>query len=163
MGVGRNTKDLVKYALRKSRFAKNPYGSVWCVFDKDSFSNEQFNTAIMQCEDNGMKAAWSNESIELWFLLHFDYLDAGIDRKEYVAKLNHYFKKLSINDGKYEKNLDAIYRILVKYGNLPQAIRNAEKLEKVYKDTDTPSERKPSTKVYVLVEELFEYLDDQKV
>lgn len=36
-GTGRNTRDLVEYAIKRRNRALIPYGNVWCVFDKDSF------------------------------------------------------------------------------------------------------------------------------
>lgn len=62
-GTGRNTESLVNYALEKKRTAKIPYGHVWCVFDKDSFTDEQFNSAIQICETNSLGAAWTNEAL----------------------------------------------------------------------------------------------------
>ncbi|MBM7560911.1 RloB family protein [Fusibacter tunisiensis] len=157
-GTGRNTEDLVKYAIRKRRDAEIPYGHVWCVFDRDSFTDQQFNNAIVCCKSNNIGAAWSNESIELWFLLHFEYLNTGISREQYVEKLNRYFELYNINQGKYEKNIPDIYKNLVKFGSLDNAIKNARKLTKMYNDEDTSANRNPSTMVYQLVEELFEYL-----
>jgi len=48
-GTGYNTESLVKKAIELKNEAikkKEPYIEVWCVFDKDSFSNEQFQGAI---------------------------------------------------------------------------------------------------------------------
>lgn len=159
-GTGRNTQDLVKYALKKRKNAEIPYGHVWCVFDKDSFTEEQFNNAISQCNDNDIEVAWSNEAIELWFLLHFEYLNTGINRTQYIIKLNQYFKANCINNGKYEKNLENIYEILVEYGDIEVAVKNAKNLHKKYNELDSPSKRNPSTHVFALVEDLFEYLNN---
>lgn len=158
-GTGRNTESLVRYALEKKQSAKIPYGHVWCVFDKDSFTDEQFNTSIQMCESNDLGAAWTNEAIELWFLLHFEYLNTGINRHQYIDKLNDYFAINNINNGKYEKNLENIYEILCRLGNQNKAIKLAKKLESEYDDEVTPSKMMPCTQVYKLIEELFEYLN----
>ena len=55
-------------------------------------------------------AAWSNECIEFWFLLHFAYYTANNHRSEYSSFLNDKFKELGI--GKYQKNLKDIFEIL---------------------------------------------------
>ena len=157
-GTGRNTEDLVKYAIEKRKNAEIPYGHVWCVFDKDSFTDEQFNNAIIQAEANDLEVAWSNEAIELWFILHFEYMNTEITREQYINKLDEYFVALSINSGKYEKNLTDIYDILTQQGDLNKAIKHAKRLESLYSITSTPASRKPSTTVYALVEELYEYL-----
>ena len=159
-GTGKNTESLVKYALEKKKTAKIPYGHVWCVFDKDSFTDEQFNSSIQMCVSNGLGAAWTNEAIELWFLLHFEYLNTGVDRKQYIDKLNEYFTALNINGGKYEKNIKNIYDILNTHGNIKTAIKFANKLETEFEYGATPSKMKPSTQVHRLIEELFEYLDE---
>jgi RloB-like protein len=96
-GTGRNTEDLVRYAINKRKSAEIPYGHVWCVFDKDSFTDKQFNNAIQKSESNDLKAAWSNEAIELWFILHFEYLNAGISREQYITKLDEYFAVFGIS------------------------------------------------------------------
>ncbi|WP_407918897.1 RloB domain-containing protein [Fusobacterium necrogenes] len=41
-----------------------------------------------------MNVTWSNEAIELWFLLHFEFISTGISREQYIGKLNFYFKKI---------------------------------------------------------------------
>ena len=51
-GAGRNTEDLVRYTIDKRKNSKIPYGNVWCVFDKDSFTDKQFNGATKYAEDN---------------------------------------------------------------------------------------------------------------
>ena len=67
------------------------------------------------------------------------------------------FKELGI--GKYEKNMQDIFDILLKYGNPKLAIRYAKR---IIKDGagKTPTEIAPGTKVYELVEELAKYLPD---
>lgn len=157
-GTGKNTESLIEYTLKIKNNASIGYGNIWCVFDKDSFTKEQFNNAILKAEKEGIKTAWSNEAIELWFVLYFEYLTARIDRKQYIRKLNFYFKKYNINKGKYEKNLSNIYEILEEKGNYESAVVCAKRLEKNYSDYQTPADRKPMTTVYKLVEELKEML-----
>lgn len=159
-GTGRNTESLVNYALDKKRTARIPYGHVWCVFDKDSFTDEQFNSAVQTCCSNSLGAAWTNEAIELWFILHFEYLNTGINRHQYIDKLNEYFRFYGINGGKYEKNIEAIYEVLNTYGEVTNAIKYAKKLEKTFEEGITPSNRIPSTQIHHLIEELFDYLDN---
>lgn len=158
-GTGRNTEDLVAYTMKKRRDATIPYGHVWCVFDRDAFTDQQFNRAISLCQKNNIGAAWSNEAIELWFLLHFEYLNAGITRNQYIKKLNDYFKFYEIKHGKYEKNIHEIYEILTEYGDMGQAIKYAKKLKDLNDEGTTPAKMKPATMVFELVEALFEYLE----
>lgn len=99
-GTGRNTEDLVRFTTEEIEKAKSlgelPFGNVWVVFDKDDFTDDQFNGAIIQAENNEHKVAWSNESIELWFLLHFEYLQSAVHRYQYIEKLNQYFRNLGL-------------------------------------------------------------------
>ena len=103
--------------------------------------------------------AWSNECIEFWFLLHFAYYTANNHRAEYITFLNDKFKELGI--GKYQKNMQDIFGILLKYGNPKLAIRYAKR---IIKDGEgkTPTEIAPGTKVYELVEELAKYLPEEQ-
>src|SRR3989338_5356038 len=106
---GYNTKSLVGLAKEKSNRAKAeklPYEQVWCVFDRDSFAKEHFNTAIQMAEANQFKAAYSNEAFELWYILHFEYLIAGLNRDQYKAKLTQHLGK------EYKKNSSEMYGIL---------------------------------------------------
>ena len=158
IGRGRNTESLVEYTKKIRDNAIIGYGNIWCVFDKDSFSAEQFNGAITKAKNENISVAWSNEAIELWFLLHFEYINSGITRDQYITKLNAHFKNYGINNGKYGKNLTNIYEILENYGNYPKAVKFAKRLEELHKG-QTPANSKPMTKVYELIEELKKLLE----
>lgn len=67
-GTGRNTDSLVEYAMAKvktERKNNNRYDQVWCVFDKDDFSAQNFNRAFDLARSNKIKIAYSNEAFEL--------------------------------------------------------------------------------------------------
>lgn len=159
LGTGRNTEDLVKYTeeaiQRELNQGSLPYGNVWVIFDKDDFSKAQFNNAIYKSKNNGYNVAWSNECIELWFILHFEYLNTAITRTQYIEKLNEYFEVLGL--GKYQKNMTNIYEIITSNGNVNAAIANAKKLEKANEDRE-PADKMPCTTVYKLVKELNDIL-----
>ena len=72
--------------------------------------------------------------------------------------MNDKFKELGI--GKYQKNMNNIFEILMEYGNPKLAIRYAKR---IIKDGagKTPTEIAPGTKVYELVEELAKYLPEE--
>lgn len=140
-------------------------GQIWCVYDKDSFPPEHFNSVVERAENLNKEnselqyhAAWSNECIEFWFLLHFAYYTANNHRTEYITFLNEKFRELGI--GKYQKNMQDIFGILLKYGKPKLAIRYAKR---IVKDGEgkTPTEIAPGTKVYELVEELAKYLPEK--
>ena len=148
IGKGFNTKTLVKYAKKqqaKASSEKLPYAQVWCVFDRDSFKKEHVNTAIQMAESSGFKVAFSNEAFELWYVLHYEYLNSGISRKRYEEKITKYI------GAKYKKNDPRMYDILLSRQN--KAISRAKKLLKIH-STKNPADMNPSTTVHLLVEEL---------
>ena len=102
-GKGFNTKSLVKDTKKineKARINGEPYDQVWCVFDRDSFTKEDFNSAIQMAREYEFHVAYSNEAFELWYILHFEYLVARVDRKAYRTKLTKFLdKKYKKNDG----------------------------------------------------------------
>ena len=61
--------------VRKNKITK---GQIWCVYDKDSFPSSDVNGVVQRATVLNQKnpniqyhAAWSNECIEFWFMLHF--------------------------------------------------------------------------------------------
>lgn len=122
------------------------------VFDKDDF--EDFNDAIKKAHKLGFQSAWTNEAFELWYYLHFEYLDTDIGRVAYIDKLEEAFRKRMGDDSfKYRKGNPAIYRLLKLYGREDIAKRFAEQLRRQYNGTDYAT-HKPCTMVDLLVEEL---------
>jgi hypothetical protein len=128
------------------------YTQVWCVFDRDSFPPENYNTAIEQARAKDLKVAYSNEAFELWYLLHFDYVDTGVSRKQYKKKLTERLGE------KYKKNDSAMYEKLNKHPKADQrkAIENAKKL--LNKHAGDYADHNPSTTVFELVESLNDHV-----
>ena len=147
--------------VRKNRITK---GQIWCVYDKDSFPATRFNGVLERANDLNIQnesiqyhAAWSNECIEFWFILHFANYTSNNHRTEYIKFLNTKFAELNV--GKYAKNMEDIFEILLKHGNPKLAIRYARKIIKEHSCTP-PTKIAPGTKVYELVEELVKYLPE---
>ncbi|HOD18011.1 MAG TPA: RloB family protein [Candidatus Cloacimonadota bacterium] len=159
IGTGKNTKSLINEAQNKVKQViydyKEKYGEepvnpvIWCVFDKDDFPAANFNTAILMAKNNGFKVAYSNEAFELWYLLHFEYIDTALTRKQYIEKLNKLLKS------NYNKNDPAMYeKLLDKQKN---AIKNAKKLLSSYNPVN-PAKDNPSTTIFELVEYLNQFI-----
>ena len=143
-GTGKNTKSLVQEAANlMDKYTE--YDEVWCVFDKDSFTSEQFNTAIQKARAKNIKVAYSNEAFELWYLLHFRYSDTPSSRTSYKKELSKYLGT------EYQKNDLNMYGTLLSLQSI--AIRNAKKLEQNHV-SNSPAEHNPVTLVYQLVESL---------
>lgn len=138
--------SLVKQAINYK--SMDNYDQVWCVFDKDEKSSDNFISAIEFAGKNEINVAYSNEAFELWYFLHYDYLDTGISRADYCEKLNLRLGK------KYEKNDESIYEILLP--KQKNAIKHARKLLNQY-NPPNPATDNPSTTVFRLVEELRKY------
>ena len=143
IGAGDNTKNLITIA--EDLRGESDYDQVWVVFDRDSFPPDHFNEAIQRAPSLGIQVAYSNEAFELWYILHFDYMQAGVERSRYAAMLTERMGR------KYQKNDPRMFELL-----LPQqetAIRNAARLATIY-DPLRPEQANPSTSVHLLVTEL---------
>lgn len=156
-GAARSTVSLVKEAVKIKQDIERtnglPFDSVWVVFDEDG--NADFNEAVRLAMKLGFKAAWSNEAFELWYLLHFQFLDTGIDRHAYIDKLNAVLRKKSGNVAfKYQKNQSDFYSILQQYGDESKAKHGAKMLRERYAGDNDFSSHKPCTMVDLLVDEL---------
>ena len=152
MGDGRNTTSLVDAARRHTD--NGDYDEVWVVYDHDDFGAERFNAAEaeIQCanEDRAEKwhAAWSNPAFELWYLLHFIYVDGQLHRHVVQKKLHEHLA----TSGGYRKNRPDLYQLLFKHQ--PAAIARAEKLAQEHLITphgSTPADANPCTTVHRLV------------
>lgn len=151
-GFGMNTDTLVKKAIELKEKEEEPFDQIWCVFDRDDFPSRNFNKAFQLAKNNGINIAYSNEAFELWYLLHMNYLDAGISRGAYITKLNQIMVKDSLQ---YQKNSKFMYAYLLEHQG--KAIKHARKLNSPYSPSD-PEKDKPSTTVVDLVVELNKWI-----
>lgn len=156
-GEGANTVQVVDKAIELQAKASPKYDSVWAVFDKDSFSDNSFNTAIRKAKSNGIDCAWSNEAFELWYLYHFHNRVTAMSRTEYkksisdaVNKSEHYQERKPYQ---YEKNAKDTLDILQKYGSQDNAIKWAEAQSQTFTDTKY-ARHNPCTMVFRLVRQL---------
>ena len=159
VGKGYNTLKVVEEAIKIRDKNPNKYDRVWAVFDKDNFPDNDFNSAIQKAKANNIGCAWSNEAFELWYLLHFQYRNTAMSRKDYKKAIESEVKKQK-TDFVYAKNSTEMYDILQKYGNQTQAIKYAEKLSEKY-DNQNFANHNPRTQVYELVRQLIR--QDQKL
>lgn len=151
----------VEERFKKSKKRGQQYHQIWVVFDKDDFKKDNFDNAVNRIntlnemyrnEEVSFHALWSNECIELWFVLHFIYLTSNILRTDYINKLNDLLEE------KYQKNdKDLFDKIKRKNGSIDDAIRYAKKLASV-NEGKTPSNSVPATMVYEFFETYREYI-----
>lgn len=158
-GTGRNTQSLLDEALRlKNVYEKNSTRKIdklWVVFDKDSFSAQDFNGAIQRCNSSEIGCAWSNEAFELWYLLHFQYYENAMSRRVYKNMIEGHLKPILGEDFRYEKNSEQMYSLLKQYGSLENAIRNAKRLAERFQGRQDYANHNPCTMIWQLVEEIF--------
>jgi hypothetical protein len=141
-GVGMNPLNVVMQAACIND-DDGPFDQVWCVFDHDEFPPSDFDNAILKARSKGFRAAYSNEAFELWYVLHFEYLQSAISRDRYIDKLSEHL------DRKYEKNDTAMYEALRELEAI--AMENATKLRKLHGESVPPSRCCPITTVDELV------------
>ena len=160
-GIGDNTVNLLMKARQYVQNNGIVFKHVWIVYDTDDFPAENIDMVAQLCEEYSKlgetiyHAVWSNQCVELWYLLHFMYMDTDIHRLLYWPKLSDCLK--SIGEGIYKKNRPDMYEVLRPYMDI--AIANAKRLDK-RNEGRKPSESAPGTKVYELVEMLKPYLSD---
>lgn len=157
VGEGKSTCALVKRAQQIKEDLEHkrqlPFDRVWVVFDKDDFLD--FNEAIQLAKSYSFQSAWTNESFELWYFLHFQYLDAGISRHDYIEKLQNEIRKhIGYENYQYKKNDPSVYKMLTTIGNEELAKRRAEQLRSFFEGDEDYKEHKPCTTVDLLVNEL---------
>ena len=106
-------------------------------------------SAIELAKNEDIKVAYSNQSFELWYLLHFHFYNTSISRDQYVEKLK------DLLGHEYQKNNAPMYDELLPRQS--DALRHASRLFNRYQNHN-PAKNDPSTTVYMLVEELNKFL-----
>lgn len=104
-------------------------------------------------DETTFHAIWSNQCVELWFLLHFSYMQSDLHRREYWPKLSDWLT--SIGAGGYTKDREDMFQVLQPFMDF--AIANAKRLAAA-NEGKPPSRSAPGTRVYELVEKLKPYL-----
>jgi len=118
-----------------------------------------FDNAIIKGESLGYNVAYSNDSFELWFYLHYQYTKQKNHRKFYYQSLSELWNLNYEKNGKTYQFCKNIYSKLESDESASQekAIANAEKLIK--SQANLPyHQQNPVTLVYDLVS----FLNDNK-
>ena len=164
VGEGYNTVSLVNRALALAQ--QGNYDQVWCVFDKDNFNDNDFNSAIQIAEANNFGVAYSNQSFEYWLILHFnDHQGGGMHRDSYNDKIKEHLKPFKvIYDGNGTKLIEEDFFELLdgiddktNRKRVELAIDRAERNYNHFDHTN-PAREESSTTVFRLVRELLKYV-----
>jgi hypothetical protein len=146
------------------RFQKaGSYDEVWCVFDFDinlmiSGQAQDFNNAIKVAKERGYHCAYSNDAFELWFVLHYQYIDQQQQRDFFYQVLSSRWGINYTRDGKSLAFTKSLYNRLLSDGNASQqaAIASSRRLLKIHEDKPYHLQN-PVTTVFQLVERLNEH------
>lgn len=157
--------DLINYKDNYTLFENR-----WIVIDRDEVRSissnssghpeENFVSTLNKAKELNIEVAWSNPCFEIFIVEHYEYRDAGGDRKDIQKKA----LELLCKDGKIKvdatveelKVIDNLYNIL-----LPRketGFKNLKKLMNVQKGK-SPVEANPGTRFHELVEVLEAYCD----
>ena len=163
-GEGKSTLSLVEAAVEHAtRAVKDdaPYDAVWVVYDHDDFGADRFIRAAEEirllngARTETWRAAWSNEAFEVWYLLHFQFVDGQLHRTLVNRKLGELLQQ-HCGRASYRKNDPQLYDLL-----LPRqatALQHAERLAKKHAVAPyggtPPASANPCTQVYLLVDAL---------
>ncbi len=154
---------------------------VWSVFDMDCQelspdpTYHEFETAIDTLQQRGFNVAWSNDSFEIWILLHFidvdgientlkhrddiydmltDFLKQFPDYNEFSQRVvkgrDNFHYRSHMKKGKSFKSLV----LPLMKGKTAIAIERAEKLEQFHEHITSPSDKSPCTMVHHLVKKI---------
>lgn len=156
-GLGMNTLSLVEKAedlndkvidiVSKKSI---PYGKVFVVFDKDSFSTDAFNKAVYLCEQNGYIPCFSNECFEYFLLQHFIDCKSALNREQLLEKVEEHFKKWHLT---YAKNDQFLFTNINKIGNVKLAYKRCYKGYEEQKNLN-PSKMIPVSTVFRIFDEI---------
>lgn len=147
VGAGCNTVSVVEKALEM--FSSGNFKEAWCVFDRDSFPKKRVKEALDLARRNNIKIAFSNESFELWYVLHFAYLDTKITRNDYVKALTSYLDK------PYKKNDEDMYQTLLQYQH-----KAIERSKRLHDEMVLPGACECDSYPYTTIHELVERLNE---
>jgi len=152
----RDPMQIVDYAL-KARHRKESYNAIWCVFDKDDFTD--FDNAIIFAQQNGIGAAFSNQAFEVWFINHCRLLDSAMHRNKYKEELS---RLLAFQYDKGQNTMVKVCDTLLTEERVKTAIANARfgyERHKIESIPAKPSAFESCTTVYLLAKSLLNWTE----
>jgi len=127
------------------------HDEVWVVFDRDAEPTnpndlKNFRAAISLAKKEGVYIALSNDSFELWYLMHFQRVSTAMHRSDLVKKLSKHLGH------KYSKTEDLYQSIKVLR---VMATKHAKNLhDRCIADDRSWEDENPLTLVYILVDKI---------
>ncbi len=152
-GFGRSCLRLLEEAVATVGTACPNAEEIWLVYDKDDFPADDFDNTQFSAQSYNdhrrIRVAWSNECVELWFLLHFQDLIVNIGREGYLGLLERHCD--------YGKTDADIFKKML--GGIRDAVSRAERLYARYEPDTPPSAMCPAARMHELVRILMKYAD----
>lgn len=150
-GEGKSPKSLLEKCLRLQD--EGIYDEKWIVFDRDNWTHDEIHQTIRRAQANDINVAISNQSFEIWFILHFENFTARWNRNQYASKIEDLINRnSSIRSSHYNRsNIQPIIEILL--SNTKSAITNARRLVAEYQPMNCLVEN-PSTTIHFLVKSM---------
>lgn len=160
VSAGANKQGLVKLAVaeRAKRIKSDRYDEdrdeTWVVMDRDvdprnPHDKMHFNEALNLAKKEGIKVALSNDSFELWYLLHFQEVTGPMHRRDIDKKLSEHLGRTYKSRHGSSKVEDLF---LETHGNIGLAMERAKRLESAANDAGlVPVDANPITTVPDLI------------
>jgi RloB-like protein len=161
-GLGRSKTALVEHVVENVVYhSENAGKEIWVVFDFDikpdqvEQQKEDYNGAIELAKKHNIKVAYSNDSFELWFLLHYQSLDVQWTRHHYYEKLSGYWDCNYENEAKRREFCRRIYQKLLDDPKSNQNAALSRAADLLSDQTEIAyADQNPCTTVFQLVAEL---------
>lgn len=134
--------------IKEGRYTEGD--ETWAVFDRDVDNKkpndkDTFNQALELARKKNIKVAYSNDSFELWFLLHLQCVSTAMHRRDIEKRLKRHLGSYKHGDDVFDKIND----------NYSRAVKRAKQMLGAMESSGTqPVDANPSTTVYLLTEEL---------
>ena len=115
-GIGDNTVNLLMKARQYVQNNGIVFKHVWIVYDTDDFPAENIDMVAQLCEEYNAQgetiyhAVWSNQCVELWYLLHFMYQQRRRERCHRPGLLQHPADQEVLGGGFYPLLSDRAHR-----------------------------------------------------
>lgn len=154
-----NKLSLVKRAVveRNRRIEQNRFvegDMVWVVLDRDIDPTNPkdkhiFNEAVNLAKRENVKLAYSNDSFELWYLLHFQEVSTSLHRRTIDQKLSNHLGRTY--KSRHKSKVEDLFDIT--QNTLSDATNRAKRLHTAALSIDSLAENiNPSTTIHVLIE-----------
>jgi hypothetical protein len=140
---------LLEYTIKFMEHHKRDFRTddlIFCIFDRDSNTNNDFQKAINTASKHNIGLIFSNPSFEYWILCHFGYFPNRFEKETLLRKIENFISNYQKNDPTlYERTIPKIRRALI----------NSKQIAEIHLDSDTElisTESNPCTTVFEIID-----------